>query len=248
MTILGAVLLVGGAVGLLRWLDAWAPWGGLEGTYGGILLVNLAVVLPELAVAATALCLRDFRMAQGTLAASAIWRFGLCGLLAMALPTVRNPLLPGRSLGGPVSPAVVVLACILAYVAAIVRVPRLNDPGSRVLAGAVVLVPYLGCLWLVWRSGMEMEEASRRPSLEADLTEDPGLRPRIWWALGAVLAIGAGGALVAWVVAGGALDADDGVRAESGTALAPVHPTRPADPGGVPGTAWHAAGLARPAA
>jgi hypothetical protein len=192
VAILGAAVLLGGAVGLLRWLDAWAPRGGLERTYGGFLLVNLAAVLPELAVAATALGLGDFRMAEGAIA--------LCGLLATALPAGRNPLLPGRSLAN-LLPAVAVVVCILALVAAIFRAPNPNDPIRKALAGAMMLVPYLGCLWLVWRSGLESKgQPPAEP--EADLPGSLGTRPGSWWALGAVLAIGAGGALLAWAVHG----------------------------------------------
>jgi hypothetical protein len=98
VAILGALLLVGGSVVLLRWLDARTSRGGLERIYGGFLLVNLAAILPELTMTTTAMVLGDFRMAEGVLAASALWRVAFCGLLGMALPPARNPLLPGRSL------------------------------------------------------------------------------------------------------------------------------------------------------
>ena len=182
VAILAAAVLLGGAVVLLRWMDAWAPRGGLERTYGGLLLVSLAVVLPELTVAVTALSLGNLAMAEAALAASALWRFGACGLLAMALPPTRNPLLPGRSLAN-LLPAVVVLECILIFLAAIVRAPRLNDPSWRVPAGALVLLPYLGCLWLVWRSGMEWKGKPPSDS-EADRAADPGTRLRIGWRSG----------------------------------------------------------------
>ena len=201
MAILGAVLLAGGAAGLLRWLDAWAPWGGLERSYRGILLVNLAAILPELTVAATALALRDLRLAEGALAASALWRFGMCGLLGMALPTGRNPLLPGRNLANFL-PAVVLVVCILVYVAGIIQAPRRDDPAWRVPAGAMVLVPYLGCLWLVWRSGAEWKGSKPPAEPEDDLVGDPGPRPGIPRVLGAMLAVAAGGILLAWQVDG----------------------------------------------
>jgi len=190
------MLLLGGSVGLLRWLDAWIPWGGLERTYRGFLLATLAAVLPELVVAATALGLKGPLMAEGVMASSVLWRLGSCGLLAMVLPPGRNPLLPGRNLAN-LLPAVAVVMAILAFVAALFRLPNQADPVRKVMAGAMVLVPYLGCLWLVWRSALE---SKNKPPWgpETDLIGLPGPRPGAWSALGTILAIAAGGAMLAW--------------------------------------------------
>ena len=200
VAILGAVLLLGGAVQLLRWLGTGGPQGGPERTYPGFLLVNLAAVLPELVMAVTALALSDFRLAEGVVAASVLWRLGLCGLLGMALPTGRNPMLPGRSLAN-LLPAVAVVASILALVAAILRAPHPNDPTRRLLAVATVLAPYLGCLWLVWRIGLESKGEPPAGS-DPDLPGGPAARPGSRRALGSALAVVAGGVLFAWAVHG----------------------------------------------
>jgi hypothetical protein len=96
---------------------------------------------------------------------------------------------------------VVVVSCIMALGAGIFRATHPNFQAARSLAGAIVVLAYLGCVWLVWRSGLE-GKGMPLPELVGDLHEETGKRPGIGQGLAAGLAIVAGGSVLAWVVHG----------------------------------------------